>query len=379
MRVTCVAVLIVILLGARAKAVNQDGFSGHAGETILLANRFTWTTAKPVVHALPSGGEDWISVKDPSVVRFNGRWHLFCTVRGQKRSHAIVYLSFTDWSQAAEARHHVLRCQRGYFAAPQVFYFTPQKKWYMICQAARDTWEPHYQAAYSTSVNIEKPDSWTDLKPLFGKKPANVKFWLDFWVICDQTKAYLFFTSLDGKMWRAQTSLADFPRGWSDPVVALRGDVFEASHTYLLRGLGQYLTLIEAKPQQGRGWRYYLGGVLSLIGVQYGHGWRYYEAYVADCLDGDWNPLAAGKNSAFASMRNVDQTAKHWTDVISHGELLRAGYDERLEVDPRGIRFVFQGVLTSERLGKRYGEIPWRLGILEATGGALTKGQNTAN
>jgi hypothetical protein len=45
--------------------------------------------------------------------------------------------------------------------------------------------------------------------------------------------------------------------------------------------------------------------------------------------------------------------------------LVRTGIDERLEVDPAGLRFVFQGVLDEERRGKDYGAIPWRLGLLE--------------
>ena len=46
-------------------------------------------------------------------------------------------------------------------------------------------------------------------------------------------------------------------------------------------------------------------------------------------------------------------------------ELLRAGYNERLEVDPKQLRFLFQGVSDRGRRGKPYGQIPWRLGILE--------------
>ena len=54
-----------------------------------------------------------------------------------------------------------------------------------------------------------------------------------------------------------------------------------------------------------------------------------------------------------------------WTESISHGELLRSGYDQRLEVDPTKLRFLFQGVLENDRAGKPYGQIPWRLGMLE--------------
>lgn len=145
-------------------------------------------------------------------------------------------------------------------------------------------------------------------------------------------------------MWRAQTSLTEFPCGWTEPVVALTGDIFEAGHTYRLKGLNKYLTLIEA---------------------QNGHGWRYYKACTAESLNGQWEPLAADKDNTFASMKNVRQTSEHWTDSISHGELIRDGYDEKLQVDPLKLRFLFQGVLDAGRRGKPYGEIPWRLGILE--------------
>ncbi len=145
-------------------------------------------------------------------------------------------------------------------------------------------------------------------------------------------------------MWRAETSLAEFPRGWSTPQVCLTGDIFEASHTYRLKGQNRYLTLIEA---------------------QNGHGWRYFKAYVADRLDGAWLPLAAGRDDAFASMRNVTPQADRWTDVVSHIELLRSGHDEKLEAAPADLRAIFQGVLDKDRQGIGYGQIPWKLGLME--------------
>jgi hypothetical protein len=59
---------------------------------------------------------------------------------------------------------------------------------------------------------------------------------------------------------------------------------------------------------------------------------------------------------------------KPWTDSFSHGELLRAGHDELLEVDPARLRFLFQGVADADRQGKPYGDIPWKLGLLTAEG-----------
>jgi hypothetical protein len=148
-------------------------------------------------------------------------------------------------------------------------------------------------------------------------------------------------------MWRAETKLAEFPRGFGDPEVALRGDIFEASHTYHLKELDKYLTLVEAQGRSG------------------GKGRRYYKAYVADTLAGEWTALAATADKPFAGGANVTGPASRWTDSLSHGELIRSGYDQRLEVDATDLQFLFQG-LADEHWSKRYGRLGWRLGLLES-------------
>ena len=59
---------------------------------------------------------------------------------------------------------------------------------------------------------------------------------LDYWIICDAQRAYLFLTSLNGKMWRLWTRLEDFPQGFHNCELALDAKIFEASHTYKLKG-----------------------------------------------------------------------------------------------------------------------------------------------
>jgi len=180
-----------------------------------------------------------------------------------------------------------------------------------------------------------------------GKTHLAVKTAGAFWVICDEKKAHLFFTSNNGLLWRAETPLDQFPHGWTEPKVVLRGDLFEASCTYRLKGTGRYLTIVEAETHRPGGW-------------------RYYKAYLADALDGEWKPLADTWEKPFAGPVNVTFAGGKWSDSISHGELLRAGIDQRLEVDPEHLRFLYQGVLEADRKGKIYGQIPWRLGILSA-------------
>jgi hypothetical protein len=308
-----------------------------------LQGRFRWTANAPLVSPANRPEDPCYSVKDPSFVQFKDRWHLFCTIRSQKRTHQIEYSSFADWKEANQAKRHLLTVSDGYFCAPQVFYFSLHRKWYLIYQTSDRSRKPELQPAFSTSGDIADPASWTKPTLLFERQPENVTAWIDFWVICDTERAHLFFTSNDGRMWRSETGLKDFPRAWSQPAVVLHGDIFEASHTYRLKGLDKFLTLVEAQ----------------------GDGRRYYKAYLADRLEGQWSPLAATKESPFAGLVNVKDDGQHWADSFSHGELVRDGYDQTLEVDPANLRFVFQGVSDEGMRGTPYGKIPWKLGMLE--------------
>ena len=336
-----VAVLLVALAPAAAyAAAGREPGPVHGGD-------FRWASSGPLVAPAERPHDPCHSIKDPTVVRFGGRWHLFCTIRSEKRSHQVEYLNFADWKDANTAGRHVLKISDGYYCAPQVFFFAPHRRWYMILQVADPTRKVPLQSAYSTTETIDDPDSWSKPVLLYkDRHPNTVSAWIDFWVVCDDAKAHLFFTSNNGLMWRAETKLADFPHGWTDPSVVLRGDVFEGSCTYSLMGTGKYLSLVEAEAHRPGGW-------------------RYYKAYLADTLDGEWKPLADTWDKPFAGPPNVAFAGEKWTESISHGELLRAGHDQKLEVDPSNLRFLYQGVLENDRRGKIYGRIPWRLGILE--------------
>ena len=126
--------------------------------------------------------------------------------------------------------------------------------------------------------------------------------------------------------------------------MALQGDIFEASHTYRLQGLDRYLTLVEAQGEGGR---------------------RYYKAYLAERLDGPWEPLAATRERPFAApgQRPLCRRGRGPTRSAT-ASCSGPGPTSTLEVDPADLRFLFQGVSDAARRGKPYGEIPWRLGLL---------------
>ncbi|MGK0185151.1 MAG: hypothetical protein ACI9R3_000926 [Verrucomicrobiales bacterium] len=305
-----------------------------------------WEYTAPLIAPEKRTDEPSRAQKDPTVVQHDGRWHLFMTVKLPTRS-AIEYCSFEKWEDAQQSERTLLDiCDSDYFCAPQVFFFAPHEKWYLVYQAgmpgAVKMW-----VAFSTTTDINDPTSWTKAAPMpgldGGPDDPRIVGGLDYWIICDDARAYLFFTSLDGKMWRLWTTLENFPAGFSECEVALRARIFEASHTYRLKGRDQYLTLIE---QSGR---------------------RHYKAYIADRLDGKWSPLADTEAQPFAGASNVRpaEGVTAWTDNISHGELLRAGTDQQLIVDPENLRFLFQGMIDKDKSEKDYGAFDWRLGILE--------------
>jgi hypothetical protein len=302
-----------------------------------------WEYSAPLIAPEKRERDPSRAQKDPTLVFHNGKWHVFMTVKLLGRS-VIEYCSFKDWEDANSSRRTILKISDSdYYCAPQVFYFAPHEKWYLIYQMgvpdSKKMW-----VAYSTTTDIADPNSWTRARPILdgGPKDPRTVGGLDYWIICDDQRAYLFLTSLNGKMWRLSTNLENFPSGFDHCELALRAKIFEASHTYRLKGQNKYLTIVE---ENGR---------------------RYFKAYLADRLDGEWRPIADTFQEPFASSANV-RPAKGvamWTDNISHGELVRDSNDQTLTIDPNNLRFVFQGMLDKDKTGKGYGQFSWRLGML---------------
>jgi len=312
------------------------------------ATTFQWTSTAPVILPQPDATHDSLAVKDPSVVYANGKYHVFMTTSDSKGWH-IAYTSFKDWPEASAAPVTYLERSAigpGYRAAPQVFYFSPQHLWYLIFQGG--------DPMYSTTSNIDDPLSWSAAQPFFGKIPEQTKkvlgknSWLDFWIICDEKKCYLFNSDDGGQLYRSETTIGQFPKGFTNTAIALqdsRDKLFEASMTYKVAGTGTYITMVEAMGPKG----------------------RYFRSWTSDRLDGAWTPLADSLENPFAGADNVNFDGPAWSEGISHGELVRAGYDQTLTVDfCKPLQFLYQGVAPNSG-AKEYYQLPYRLGLLTAT------------
>lgn len=309
---------------------------------------FQWSSTSPLILPKSDATHRPVALKDPSVVYANGKFHVFMTTAGPQ-GWGLAYTSFRNWREASAAPLTFLDQSPigpGYRAAPQVFYFAPQKRWYMIFQGG--------DPLYSTTTTIDDPLSWSVPKPLFATAPDAVKgpdgrpVWLDFWVICDKVRCYLFNTGDNGRLYRSDTSLGDFPYGFGNTQVALedkRDRLFEASMTYKVAGTRSYVTMVEAIGPKG----------------------RYFRSWTSNRLDGRWTPLADSLTDPFAGSSNVDYPAGRWTLDISHGELIRAGKDQTPTIDPcKPVQFLYQGV-DPRADATDYLNLPYRLGVLTAT------------
>jgi hypothetical protein len=336
-------IVSMLLAGSASVVLADDPTVSAETPKPPFATPLKWISTDVLVKPVSDEKHNIVSVKDPTIVRYNGLWHIYATAYSTSaRTWTMVYLNFKDWADAPKARLTYIDVNpalRGYHCAPHLFYFSPHKKWYLIFQSQ--------QPQYCTTDDISKPETWTAPQDFFEGKPSGApQLWIDYHIICDDTHAYLFFTGDNGCFYRSRTTIEDFPKGMSNPEIAIQGtrnNLFEASITYKVKGSEYYLTLIEA---------------LSPA--------RYYRAWISDSLDGEWTPVQGADTweAPFAGINNVafEEGVAPWTKDISHGELIRDGYNERMTIDPNNLQFLYQG--RDPQSGGDYSLLPYRLGLL---------------
>ncbi|WP_030682642.1 non-reducing end alpha-L-arabinofuranosidase family hydrolase [Streptomyces cellulosae] len=332
-------------LGGTTAAQRADARS--AGSAAALPSSFRWSSSGPLIAPKPDATHNIAGIKDPSVVYYNGKYHVFAST-ASSAGYNLVYLSFSDWSQAGSATHHYLdrtAIGTGYRAAPQVFYNTQQRLWYLVYQTGN--------ASYSTNADISNPNGWSAPRNFYASMPDIIKqnigngYWVDMWVICDSANCYLFSSDDNGHLYRSQTTVGQFPNGFTNTVIAAQDSahaLFEASNVYKVQGSNQYLLLVEAIGSDGR---------------------RYFRSWTATSLAGSWTQLAASEGNPFARSNNVTFPSGAWTRDISHGEMIRAGYDQTLTIPACKLQYLYQGM--NPNASGDYNLLPWRLGLLTQT------------
>ncbi|WP_230423618.1 non-reducing end alpha-L-arabinofuranosidase family hydrolase [Streptomyces radicis] len=332
------------------RLVRVDG-GGDPGSSLPSSMR--WSSSGVLAGPRQDAShQDIAAIKDFTVVRHNGEWQVYATTASPSRGWNLAHFAFPDWPQAADAQHTFLDTASGvgpgYRAAPHLFYFEPQNLWYLVYQTGLPS--------YSVSSDPSDPTSWSTPRNFMSSVPPIVEqnigngAWLDFWVICDTANCHLFSSDDNGHIYRSQTSLANFPNGFGNTVIALedanRFNLFEGTAVYKVGDTGEYLLLQEAIGSNGRRW---------------------YRSFTSGSLGGPWSALHASESNPFARSTNVTfpSGTPSWTQDFSHGELLRADNDQTLTIDPCRLRFLYQGM--DPNAGGDYIRLPWRMGLLTQT------------
>jgi hypothetical protein len=306
-------------------------YSQNSTET----NDHKWMVSVPVLEKGESGSFDETAVKDPSIVYFNNAWHLFYTARGN-REYTTAYVTaprIKDLNKAPRFELKQIRGKTRYGCAPQVFYFEPHKKWYLIFQN-RDS---NYQPAFSTNTEISNPSTWAKYQNLLEKDTD--KKWIDFWVIAGHEKMFLFYTEAHKGVMVRSTKINDFPEKWG-PAKMVFSNIHEAVHIYKVAHKIEFHMFYELNNK----------GVRSF-------GWA-----KAKNLEGLWKKVNDDYANGEQLYYNKDQ--EKWTEMVSHGEMIRSGYNQNLEYNPTNCKWLIQG-LNKKDLDRDYPSLPWKLGIIE--------------
>jgi len=301
---------------------------------VVLLSTWSWTSSNILVDVKSDSSHNVVSIKDPTIVQYQGHYHVFASIVDQN-GYSMVYLNFSDFNSANSAPWYYMDRTAGfggYKCAPELFYFQPHNLWYLVFQSPWPT--------YSTNSDPGNVHGWSTPKTYFTNMPNNA---IDFFTICDDANCYLFFSNDGGVWYRTSTSKSSFPSGWGGFTQVLKSSnqytYFEASWVYKLTTQNEYFAGIEGIGSDGN---------------------RYYQTFTAPSLGGQWTELAPG----FATHSDVKWPV-NWSSGISHGELVRAGYNELIELNPCGIQFLFQGV--SPDAHNPYDQLPWKLGLLTST------------
>ena len=286
-----------------------------------------WEMSSPLFRLAKSNNDEPATLLDPCVVKHDGSWHLFAGGPG-----GVMYYQLDDFKWDGPVVRGRKLSFTGGGGVPQVYFHRESKKWHLVGQMSYkdDEGKMRFTPCLSTNDKVENPEGWSKLTKMDVAPPVDEKGkpagWMDFYVIFDGGKVHMFGTS-GGRLWRTETKTADFPQGWTKPVLALKANIAYACHTY--------------RQETEKGVRFLTTITSSAQDPESKKNRQFQVSYVAEKLDGPWKPELVKWDNPFVGFGNVKILDPRWSREIIHGEPLRDGNDERMILEREVKQFVF--------------------------------------